>query len=188
MCKSNLRRLPKDAVFCSQEFMHFSILWVEQCDATEEIQERYGLQAALDYLVGEKFLNHLHLAKVHKPLEEQIENFAQRIRGMFSPENLRQYLEKLEHPEKPNDPEDLQDEDFLWNNNPVKGWSLTKRHRKDLRLLWRKLKTTTCDPGSLACPRDCIHPSERPWPGSIVRCDPTRPGDTKKTNLLPESS
>jgi len=23
--------------------MHFSTLWVEQCDATEEIRERYGL-------------------------------------------------------------------------------------------------------------------------------------------------
>ena len=39
---------------------------------------------------------------------------------MFSPEDLRQYLEKMEHPEKPNDPEDLQDEEFLWDNNPVK--------------------------------------------------------------------
>jgi len=24
--------------------MYFSDLWIEQCDATEEIQERYGLQ------------------------------------------------------------------------------------------------------------------------------------------------
>ena len=72
-------------------------------------------------MVGEKFLNHLHLAKVHKPLEEQILKFAQRIREMFSPEDLRQYLEKMEHPEKPNDPDDPQDEDFLWNNNPVNG-------------------------------------------------------------------
>ena len=101
--------------------MDFSTLWVEQCDATEEIRERCGLQAALDYLVGEKFLNHLHLAKVHKPLEKQILKFAQRIREMFSPEDLRQYLEKMEHPENPNDPEDLQDEEFLWDNNPVKG-------------------------------------------------------------------
>ena len=29
-------------------------IWVEQCDATNEIKLRYGVKAAFDYLVAEK--------------------------------------------------------------------------------------------------------------------------------------
>jgi hypothetical protein len=32
-------------------------IWVEQCAATENIRERYGLESALDYLIGEKLLS-----------------------------------------------------------------------------------------------------------------------------------
>ena len=32
-------------------------IWVEQCDATNEIKLRYGVKAAFDYLVAEKLLN-----------------------------------------------------------------------------------------------------------------------------------
>ena len=29
-------------------------IWIEQCAATEPIRERFGLESALDYLIGEK--------------------------------------------------------------------------------------------------------------------------------------
>jgi hypothetical protein len=32
-------------------------IWQEQCEATHAIRERFGVENALDYLVGEKLLN-----------------------------------------------------------------------------------------------------------------------------------
>ena len=36
------------------EPIEFHKIWIEQCEATETIRERFGLQNALDYLIGEK--------------------------------------------------------------------------------------------------------------------------------------
>ena len=38
-------------------------IWIEQCEAAEEIEGEFGTQQALDYLVGEKFLNFLEAAE-----------------------------------------------------------------------------------------------------------------------------
>ena len=38
-------------------------VWIEQCEATEQIESDFGTQQALEYLVGEKFLNFLEAAK-----------------------------------------------------------------------------------------------------------------------------
>ena len=31
----------------------FHKIWIDQCDATEDIREPFGLENALDYLIGE---------------------------------------------------------------------------------------------------------------------------------------
>ena len=33
------------------------MVWVEQCEASWRLRERFGVKSALDYLVGEKLLN-----------------------------------------------------------------------------------------------------------------------------------
>jgi hypothetical protein len=38
----------------------FHKTWVEQCAATENIRENFGLMNALDYLIGEKLFSFLH--------------------------------------------------------------------------------------------------------------------------------
>lgn len=38
-------------------------IWIEQCEAAEQIEGEFELQKALDYLIGEKFLNFLEAAK-----------------------------------------------------------------------------------------------------------------------------
>ena len=35
----------------------FHQIWIEQCEAAQTIRERYGLEAAFDYAVGEKLMN-----------------------------------------------------------------------------------------------------------------------------------
>jgi hypothetical protein len=37
--------------------MDFHKIWEEQCAATRTTRERFGVENALDYLVGEKLLN-----------------------------------------------------------------------------------------------------------------------------------
>ena len=37
--------------------MDFHKIWEEQCEATRTIRERFGIENALDYLIGEKLLN-----------------------------------------------------------------------------------------------------------------------------------
>lgn len=36
-------------------------IWIEQCEAAENIEGEFGTQKALDYLVAEKFLNFLEV-------------------------------------------------------------------------------------------------------------------------------
>ena len=38
-------------------------IWIEQCEATKQIEAEFGTQNALDYLIGEKFLNFLQAAE-----------------------------------------------------------------------------------------------------------------------------
>ena len=38
-------------------------IWIEQCEATRQIEAEFGTQNALDYLIGEKFLNFLQAAE-----------------------------------------------------------------------------------------------------------------------------
>ena len=37
-------------------------IWIEQCEATRQIEAEFGTQNALDYLIGEKFLDCLETA------------------------------------------------------------------------------------------------------------------------------
>ena len=37
--------------------IQFHKIWIDQCEATEGIRERFGLENALGYLIGEKLFN-----------------------------------------------------------------------------------------------------------------------------------
>ena len=43
----------------SSPSIEFHKAWIDQCDATRDIRERFGLQDALDYLIGEKLFTFL---------------------------------------------------------------------------------------------------------------------------------
>jgi len=40
-------------------------IWIEQCEASRTIRERFGLEAAFDYAVGEKLMNFASAAHDH---------------------------------------------------------------------------------------------------------------------------
>lgn len=74
----------------------FEDTWRDQCDAAVTIQSRYGEQAALDYLIGEKLLLFTTTARKHPDFARQLPSFVARLRKMFRRDVLLRYLTDLE--------------------------------------------------------------------------------------------
>ena len=51
----------------SSSSIEFHKIWIEQCEATEGIRDHFGLENALDYLIGEKLFTFL-MASEKDPL------------------------------------------------------------------------------------------------------------------------
>ena len=47
-------------------------IWMEQCGAAEAIKARYGLKAALDYVVSEKLINFASAATQHPEFAREL--------------------------------------------------------------------------------------------------------------------
>jgi hypothetical protein len=75
---------------------HLRRLWVSQCEAARNIKLRYGDQAAFDYIVAEKLLNHAAAAKTHSTLAAELPGFVAEIRRIFSPQEMAHHLWRLE--------------------------------------------------------------------------------------------
>jgi hypothetical protein len=71
-------------------------IWIEQCEAAESIKQRYGLKAALDYVVGEKLLNFAFAAAQHPTFARELPRFVAQVRHMFTPEQIRTCVERIE--------------------------------------------------------------------------------------------
>lgn len=85
-------------------------IWVEQCEAAEQIEGAFGTQKALDYLVGEKFLNYLEAADASAEFRAEIPDFVAEIKRIFERWQLAQYLEVARDSE-PFDPRLFADDD-----------------------------------------------------------------------------
>jgi hypothetical protein len=83
--------------------MEFHKTWIEQCEAAENIEGEFGTQRALDYLVGEKFLDFLEAAEGDPDFRAEIPAFVAKIKTIFEPWQLAQYLETARETE-PFDP------------------------------------------------------------------------------------
>ena len=68
-------------------------LWREQCRAAEDIEERYGRRRALDYIVGEKFVNHLNASNIYPELARETPKFVAEIKSMFDSREIAEYLQ-----------------------------------------------------------------------------------------------
>ena len=88
----------------------FHKIWIEQCEAAEQIEDEFGTQKALDYLIGEKFLNFLEAAETDADFRAEIPAFVGKIREFFERWQLAQYLETARETE-PFDPSLFEDDD-----------------------------------------------------------------------------
>ncbi len=85
-------------------------IWKDQCEATRQIEAEFGTQNALDYLIGEKFLNYLQAAETDAEFRAEIPAFVAEIKTIFEPWQLAVYLEAARQSD-PFDPRLYDDED-----------------------------------------------------------------------------
>jgi hypothetical protein len=71
----------------------FCKIWIEQCEAARNIEAECGKPKALDYLVGEKFLNFLEAAETDAETRAEIPSFVAEIKIMLERRELAAYLE-----------------------------------------------------------------------------------------------
>ncbi|MGA3127787.1 MAG: hypothetical protein ABSD13_13830 [Candidatus Korobacteraceae bacterium] len=110
--------------------IQFHKIWIDPCEATEGIRDQYGLQRALDYLIGEKLFSFVHAAEQTPEFAAELPHFVTEIRRTFTAQEICSYLDDLERSKflSPPEPEpeeefDLDDEDFEDGvlDNPVLG-------------------------------------------------------------------
>lgn len=78
-------------------------IWMEHCEAARSIEDEFGTQKALAYLVGEKFLNYLEAAENDPTFRAEIPAFVAEIKRIFEPWQLAEYLQTARQTE-PFDP------------------------------------------------------------------------------------
>ncbi len=99
-------------------------IWIEQCDAAQETKLRYGLKAAFDYVVAEKLLNFAGAAVDHSEFARELPLFVARVRGLFTPQEMRTQLERIEREQREYDAgieedDELNDDDELIPERPT---------------------------------------------------------------------
>ncbi len=75
--------------------MDFHKIWEEQCEATRTIRERFGVENALDYLIGEKLLNFAKAADQDPDFAVELPRFQAAVWEIFNPYELRGYVASL---------------------------------------------------------------------------------------------
>jgi hypothetical protein len=114
-----------------------------RCAATEDIRESFGLGNALDYLIGEKLFPFLMASEQDPEFAAEVPAFVDEIRRIFTPEEIRTYLDEFERTKflAPPDPameiEDPDDpiEEEPWLENPVMGAEELLRFSRGRQLL-----------------------------------------------------
>ena len=71
----------------------FHKIWIDQCEAAEQIEADYGTEKALGYLIGEKFLNFLEAAESQPDWRAEIPAFVAKIKEIFKPWQIAEFLE-----------------------------------------------------------------------------------------------
>ena len=78
-----------------ESHMDFHKIWEEQCEATRAIRERFGVENALDYLVGEKLVNFAKAADQDPDFAAELPRFQAEVREIFNVYELRGYVAGL---------------------------------------------------------------------------------------------
>jgi hypothetical protein len=98
----------------------FQDIWKEQCVAARKIRVDYGIISSLDYLIGEKLMSYADTALRRPEFARELPRFVAEIRGIFSGEEIRHYLDHLERMaaiEDEHAPNESDDGDFFGDSS-----------------------------------------------------------------------
>jgi hypothetical protein len=73
----------------------FHKAWVDQCEAARGIRERFGIEKALGYLIGEKLLDFVRASDTRAEFAAELPAFVREIQRSFEPHEIRDYLENV---------------------------------------------------------------------------------------------
>jgi hypothetical protein len=73
--------------------IEFHKIWIAQCEAARNIKDAFGVDKALGYLIGEKFLNFLQVSDGHPEFAAELPRFVETIKEIFEPGEIRAYLD-----------------------------------------------------------------------------------------------
>ena len=85
-------------------------VWIEKCEAARMIEDEFGTDKALRYLIGEKFLDYLEAAERLPDFRAEIPAFVAEIKTIFEPWQLAEFLKTARQTE-PFDPDLYEGED-----------------------------------------------------------------------------
>jgi hypothetical protein len=71
--------------------------WQECCEATQGIRVRFGVDAAVDYLVGEKLMAFAQSGEGHPEMVAELPAFAQRVCQLFTSAEIRAHFARADH-------------------------------------------------------------------------------------------
>jgi phosphopantothenate synthetase len=75
--------------------IQFHKIWVQQCRATRGIKRRFGVESALDYLIGEKLMNFADAAQRHPEFAAELPRFQAAVWNIFNPYELAGYVSSV---------------------------------------------------------------------------------------------
>ena len=102
-----------------EDEIQFHIIWIEQCEATHEIHDLFGLQRALDYLIGEKLFSFVAAAEQHPEFAAELPHFVDEIQRLFTSQQICSYLDDLERTKFLSPPEPVDDSDLAAEDEPL---------------------------------------------------------------------
>ena len=93
-------------------------IWIEQCDAAQNIKQRYGTKAAFDYVIAEKLLNFANAASRHPEFARELPRFVSCVRRMFTRQEMQTHIARIEREQSEQDIDITEDDDLI-TENPV---------------------------------------------------------------------
>ena len=94
-------------------------IWIEQCEAAQNIKLRYGLKAAFDYVVAEKLLDFASAASQHPEFARELPRFVSQVRLMFTPQEMRTHIARVKREQHEKDVDAMEDDELI-SESPTK--------------------------------------------------------------------
>jgi hypothetical protein len=70
--------------------------WKETCDAARMVRAAFGLENALQYLVGDKLFTYLSIAERDTGVAAEMPFIIMEVKRIFTASELKQYLDRLD--------------------------------------------------------------------------------------------